>query len=796
MIATIVKIDICKSKTFASKMERYNPLIRTEALNKLLAVSRDCFPEGSQSYPEGSFYKADGDAVYYIVEKPSVGLRGAIEFMQSWYHQGLSEYPECRALLDRGFVDIIAVPGKTELTGKPFENISMFEKEAGEGRVYLTKEVLDNVDQTMAKFIFYDWIKPRTGETLSIYYVDFLDPRTVADSSLIHALFIAHPMATEARERLFELFAVEYLLEHESLKEVNEFKDWAKKNNYSLPTSRQILDLLEGSSLIGKNPAGAFCLHSHARDEVVLARKEFILAKSSCLEELSKSIRTVTGRDGALEGVSLDVMAEEYLCAVFSEIRLMANYFRSTLHLFNTGPEQFVRFDYIIRRHLSEKHLSYFQDFRRGFITGLKKTCEKENLYISAVFHNVLATYYLNRSAQVSPYQLEKLQKRQVILDTNVLYSLMVPSSQFHEITSYFVQRLAKMNIKIRVSAITLNEYEEALAFVEKHWDESGPDEYLITRNPWLYQEYMRNPGRFLNSIAVCRQEYSLTKGLSVTDDNIDQIQKKLNMHGIALETDWKELPSSEVEDLWIELRNDMTSSAWDINRYWEFIHKDFPPSVKLHDMTCIANLSRKANVTKTDALGPRVLFITVDSKMYHLRRRFPFIVTPEQFLEFILPYLFLSDIPIVDAEKFPNILLSAQLGTLLVRRPPKLAEIVAAYFRSPELAQSDAAQVFSSLSEDSAEVLNNERFRNLVRESEGIPDAQRNDVIEKTTDALEELLDEKRQIEKDRKKVEELHHQISEQEQKQRNHVSELERKIEKLQKTVKYWRAQAKKR
>jgi hypothetical protein len=188
MIATIIKIDLCKSKAFASQGERFNPSVRTRALSRLMTISQSCFPLSDLPYPKGSFYKADGDAVYYIIDKPSVGLRGVIEFMQSWYHQALPDYPECQVFLDRGYIEQIPVPGKTELTGKPFENISVFEKGLEERKIFLSGGVIESADQTMATFRFYQSVIPREGDSLKLYIVDSLDPRTIQDSSLIHAL--------------------------------------------------------------------------------------------------------------------------------------------------------------------------------------------------------------------------------------------------------------------------------------------------------------------------------------------------------------------------------------------------------------------------------------------------------------------------------------------------------------------------------------------------------------------------------------------------------------------------------
>lgn len=686
-MAIVVKIDLCRSKIFAGEQERRNPSIRTDALNRMIEVSKASFPRADEPYPQGSFYKADGDALYYIVEKPSVALRGAIEFMQTWCHQGIPQYPECRIYLDRGHIDAIAAPGRTELTGKPFENISVFEKGLDEGKIYLTLDVVESVDQTMAKFRFYRSVVPRKGESLRLYVVDFDDPRTVSDSSLLHALFVAHPVGTEARERLFELFVVEYLLDHGTLDDVALFETWARGKNYPLPPTAQLRGIMTKFSFVELQPAGSYRLRAGAKEEVENAREHFRRARESCTTEVMRSVVDGTGRKSAVEGLVLSDMLEEYLCAVFSEIRMMANYFWATLQLFDAGPEHFARFDYVLRRRLDDERLAYFDEWRRGFLNGLRNVSAEGNLYIAAVFHNVLATYYLNRAGQTSPYQIDKLKQRDIFLDTNIFYSLLVPASSYHEVTQYFMQRLTKMGILARILLVTLAEYEEHLAFVERNTDARGqPSALLVRKNPWLWQEYKKNPARYLQRFGVCRQMFSVAHELVVEEENYTELSERLKVKGVQLEKHMIELSEEEVEALWSKLRNAMTSDWWDLEKYWDFILREHPQQVRRHDMMCVVNVEKKANARGMDELGPKVMLVTADKKLWRLRRLYPFIVSPESFLEFILPYLFLSDIPVTDAERFPNQLLRAQLGTLLVSRPPELAEIVGAYFKDPAL--------------------------------------------------------------------------------------------------------------
>ncbi len=67
--ATVVKIDLCKSKLFARERETIDPDIRWTAIKKLMEIASRRFPHGDTHLPEGSFYKQEGDAVYLLSKK-------------------------------------------------------------------------------------------------------------------------------------------------------------------------------------------------------------------------------------------------------------------------------------------------------------------------------------------------------------------------------------------------------------------------------------------------------------------------------------------------------------------------------------------------------------------------------------------------------------------------------------------------------------------------------------------------------------------------------------------------------
>jgi hypothetical protein len=786
MVSSVVKIDLCNSKAFSNKQEIFNPSIRTEALTKMIDVAKNLFPNADKLFPSGSFYKADGDSVYYIIENPTIALRSAIEFMQSWYKSGLQKYPDCRIYIDIGYIEKIDVPGRQELTGKAFDNISIFEKGLNAGKIYITRDVIDKVDKTIAKFIFYQSFSSKEAKSVDIYIVDFLDPRTFSDSSILHALFIAHPKSSNARDRLFELFFVEFLLEKDCLADIRDFIYWAKRKNYPIPQVSYMNRVLNTSSFIEKRDGNVFTLRPEAKADVQNAMITFSKEKEICKNIVKNSIINETGRQNSVDGIALDEMIEEYLCAIFAEIRIMANYFRSTLQYFDNSPEHFAQFDYVIKRYLDDARIYYYLEWRRGFLIGLRNVSAKQNLYIAAIFHNVLAAYYLNRIPSTSFYQADKLTQRQIFLDTNIIYSMLVPASSYHEVTNYFVQRLSKLNVYMRIFFITLDEYEEHLAYVERNVDARGrPSPLLVRKNPWLWQEYKINPAKYLTSFAFCRSLFSLAKDVKVEECNFNLLFDKLKNMGVRLEKHELELTDSEIDELWTKLRNEMASDWWDLDKYWDFILRERPQQVKRHDIMLIKNVEKRALGQGNDELGPKVLLLTVDKKLWRLRRKYPFILSPEQFLEFMLPYMFICDIPFIEADKFPNQLLHAQLGTLLVRRPPELTEIVSAYFNDPPLTKENPQVAFGEMGETMAKALSNQRFKDVVCASTALGDLQKDKLSEEATIKIKEFIDKSR-IEQDAKR------EVKVLEKK----LSDKDNKINKLLRTLRYWKKQARKK
>ena len=176
--------------------------------------------------------------MYFLLDKPSVALRASIEFMREWFSATLpgdERCPDCRVILDRGNIEELQTAGRTDVVGAPFENIAVAEKSLDDGRIYVSGEVVKHCDPTMARFTIFRDFEPRPGDIVSVYQTEFTDPRTVEDSSLLHALFVAHPKAQAARARVLELFLLEYLVEQKELVDFRDYESWWTTRGYSDP---------------------------------------------------------------------------------------------------------------------------------------------------------------------------------------------------------------------------------------------------------------------------------------------------------------------------------------------------------------------------------------------------------------------------------------------------------------------------------------------------------------------------------------------------------------------------------
>lgn len=247
--------------------------------------------------------------------------------MQGWFNVRLPDVdrcPDCRIMIDRGDIRTVDTPAGDDFVSAAFENIAVAEKGLQSGSIYASRDVVDNCDRTLARFVSYSTAQPRPADKVEIYKVDFLDPRTTDDSSLLHALFVAHPQSQEARDRVLELFLLEYLLENKELRDFDAFNKWARGKSYSTLPKQKLEELCNDSTYVMVKPGQTQISYTLTPDGLTTlekARKEFVKARNECIHTVQLSITKQCGTSKATDQYDLPLIVEEYLCAIFSETR-------------------------------------------------------------------------------------------------------------------------------------------------------------------------------------------------------------------------------------------------------------------------------------------------------------------------------------------------------------------------------------------------------------------------------------------------------------------------------------------
>ena len=786
----VVKIDLCKSKLFSREREAEDPEIRKVLAEKLEEIALEQFPYSEKKYPEGSFYKAEGDAVYFILEKPTVAIRSAIEFMKEWFYRGIKQsFPEAKIIIHRGRIDSISVPEGKDFVGKVFEDISVVEKTLDEGNIYVTEHVRKNADLTISKFVNYGRRKVSANETVTIFCVAFCDPRTFENDALAHLLFIAHKESAETRNKIFRFFLVEYLIENGQLSELDKFEDWSRSKGYSYLPRNEIKQLLSDKTLFELECIGNISTYRLREERILEIKREqekYKVAVEQAVKTVCDEIIKDTGTEKAIDGFDIKKIMDEYLCGLFSEIRMMANYFRDTFHFYESDLKTFERYDYIIDRNLVNLDETVANKWKKAFIRGLKKVSEQESIYISAIFHNILAGYYMNRSFHSSPYQLEKLQNRRIFLDTNVLYSIRCESSSYHERVQYFVERLKAINVHLKVYPFTLEEFETSLRRVEIEYKKDPYSPFWITWNPWLYQEFKSRPYKYLNDIGVCRITYSVAKDRPILKENYTALEEESGKINIAIESNYLKFTKEEKMAIWDELRSIILSKTGDMEDYWATHERlnAYHENIIEHDVNLLENVKQIYLQNGDDELGPKVLLLTTDSKLIRCRKEYPFVISTEQFLEFMMPYLFLADVPEEDPNRFPNQILSAQLGVHTSYWKPTSNEVISMAIKHPEvLANGGWREPDVSLI---SKTLNQARFKKVIQDSVSLAEPEKEKVVIQLAEVVGELVKKdtenallKMQLGNLKKKLEQ-----------ETNEKKEYIAKSDKLRRTLKYYK------
>ncbi len=729
----IVKIDACGSKEHVSKSKEENQA-REKLLQQITNIAKENYPKTEKIYPDGTIYSAQGDCLNLILDRPNVALRSTVNFMKAWYAH-LGTYPDCRAIITKADVVENNSIGKMELLSRGFEEISKIEKHADAGEILITDPIRHVAEK--GTFTYTGPIPHRisSSHTINSYKVNYLNPRTASDSSLVHALFIANPVSDAVRVRTYEVVTIEFLLNNTGKQSVDILIEYLKSKDFPQIDKKTLLEIL-GSSEYIQSVNTEISLRSGIEDKLRGFRDVYNTERKETTESIAEELGKALGLDSEYiqENISLDKLIEEYISAVFLEIRMMANFYRLEEKFF----EQLAinkSYDHIFHRHFQKLNLKdeEIDEFKRIFLTVLNRHSIEENKYFAAIFHNVLLVYYMNRNDKYIVEQIDNLRNKYILLDTNVLYALQCKASEYNSFISHAVSKLKSIGVTINVFDRSVYEYNESLLSADHQYKKHGEIAFRFDGyNPWIWNEFKTNRDAYMNDFSYCIQLHTIPKNLGKTilidTDNPPDELNEINLNVVKLE------PFYEKEDL-----GDYYSKTAEAKRkwfdsehtvYWLENSQEYEEKV-LHDANCIKHLECVGDTPYETSN----IFITCDFRFAKIRKMFDphinYITTIKEFQEFMMPYLLL-DVTETDTKiATPNLLLASAIGSELAHTK-ELETVVGGFLRHEHKSASEfeilrrvkSKKRFENIEEKcSFEKLNTENSNDFINDASAFAD-------------------------------------------------------------------------
>jgi len=282
--SAIIKIDLCGSKDYVDEHKNYEGNIREKLLNELSQFVKGIYPYSDKIYPEGCIYSAQGDCIYIILDRPTVAVRNTIEFMKGWY-SNVPALPDCRAVIDYGVINESEDIGKLELLGEPLENTTKMEKHFNAGEIGVTDKVIDKSDNTIVQYIRPIEIDITKSRKINTYIANYEDPRLIQYSSLAHALFIADPPGANIRDKAFEAFLIEAILEKgETGLSLDLFKNWLHNRNIPEPSPFQLERIVDNSKFIDCDDNDIYCYKPSINKKIESVQESFISSQNNAID--------------------------------------------------------------------------------------------------------------------------------------------------------------------------------------------------------------------------------------------------------------------------------------------------------------------------------------------------------------------------------------------------------------------------------------------------------------------------------------------------------------------------------
>lgn len=652
-----------------------------ETCHQLKTQLKLLFPDAEDEFPTGSLHSPSAGEFLVLVDKPTVALRSSIEFLKSWASR-VPTLPDCNVAIDYGDVHAEDWSRSLALEGSPISTVVNLASALQSGQIAVTETIKNRSDSTLVTFRAAGTI-PSGPQEERYYFVIYEDPRILQDTGLAHAIFIADQSAQAPRNKTIQALAIAKLLEHElDLVTYETLRDWLADAGFPRIAAATLREILQGSHYLAEERSDnrvGITIRPEARIKLETYRSEYEDAKRAAISEVRDTLAGVLAIPEATltDAVRFDELVEEYLCAVFLEIRMMANYFKSTNSLFD-GLSISSEFDYVLKKHLPalSNNLQQFAVFKKSFLQVLHKLAAREDAYLAAVFHNVLMLYYLNRNEKLVQGELQKLRDKQIYLDNNAFYSYLCQASNFHEFVFLVVSRLTAIGAAVKIFDCSLAEYHQSL---DSTMDKVRKNERGVLRDwrgrhqPWIWQEFQSRPSKYANEFEICVLKHKIEASVSDADPKAFEKRraalKEKERGGIELEKLDPFKTREELGDVYAYVHTAKDSDDRAVNDAPALSAQDYFHDKVLHDANCIAALDSGACGNPHSF---QKIFLTCDFKLargIHRKAggRYDFVVTAREFYEFMMPYLFIGEGRAGGTET-PRVLLSSMLSREIFR--------------------------------------------------------------------------------------------------------------------------------
>lgn len=641
----LIKIDAVGSKEWCSK--GIDTQSRREMLLKQLKdVVTSVYEKANLSYPEGEYISAQGDCINLAVNNPEYAVLKTIEFQREWFDY-IHEYPDCRAIIDFSDVQDFTGTPNLELLSEGFENISVIEKSASKGDIFITESVLNELDSEIIKTMQLPPISIANSRTINIYKIDYEDPRELEENYLVQTIFFADSKSDSIRDKVIgsRIIEIVSLKEDKQLSQdklISELKN--KKINISEEHLKKII-LNNSVLLLEENNV---TIKSEKESDLETLKHDFYKEKEDTLNFIAENLSSAIGgftADEFREIIDFDGLLQEYLFAVFGDIKNVVSYYNCEKQM--DFYDRFLNpnyFDSILKEKV--KHIDNFDDenralFKKEFLRALGLLTRKQNKYISYIFHNVLINYYLNRNERYLNNQLKRLKEKTFYLDTNTFYSYKISASQYHQKAQYIFDKLKSLSCNLRMFNISVREFNDALNRSKTIYKS---DPCSATRGktiPWIIYEFMHNSGSYGNNIDACIDTYL------IDSTNHESFTKKEKIRVEKLEPELEQNDLNELCYQIISLKRNKTEQT-------TFEEK------LLHDANCLHYL----HCEEKGFLAQKI-FITCDFSLARIRKISDYgnsIITINELYDFLLPYLLISEDNFSNPDRLPNMLLETAI--------------------------------------------------------------------------------------------------------------------------------------